>query len=105
MNHNRFSSPGTNDGKALRNIVLGHEKEGRHWETSQFSVNNKLSYTKKSQVAKKKKKIYQAQWEGRQVVDELPFRKMKDTLFLIIIYHRSYKLFLEDNLIRKSIFF
>lgn len=56
MNHNRFSSPGTNDGKALRNIVLGHEKEGRHWETSQFSVNNKLSYTKKSQVAKKKKK-------------------------------------------------
>lgn len=55
MNHNsRCFSPDISDDKVLGDIVLGEEEEGRHWETFQFSVNIKFSYTKKR---KKKDKL------------------------------------------------
>ena len=49
MNHNRsrYFPPDISDDKVLGNIVLGEEEEGRHWEIFQFSVNIKLSYTRK----------------------------------------------------------
>lgn len=58
MNHNsRCFSPDISDDKVLGDIVLGGEEEERHWETFQFSVNIKFSYTKKRKKRQVTKKI------------------------------------------------